>query len=178
MVRALARFKSTLNYMVMIIASILTTILVFGAIWQVFSRYVLGAPSTFTEELLRFLLIWVAFLGATYAFGSNQHLAIVFLKNKLTGKKGVSLQIVIDVIVIIFIFTILVRGGYAIVDSTMGQLSPILRWPMGVIYAILPISGVLMIFYQLINIMERSKGYKVEENEDIAVLGSPDDREV
>lgn len=162
MVDILSRIKRTLNFIVMTVASILTVTLVCGALWQVFSRYVLNAPSTFTEELLRFLLIWVAFLGATYAFGTNQHLAIVYLKNKFTGKKAYSLQLFIDVMVILFVAAVLVRGGYSISASTMNQLSPILRVPMGVVYMILPVSGVIMIFYQLINMLERNYKKEVE----------------
>lgn len=160
LIKLLSKIKHILNFCVMTIASFLTVALVLGALWQVFSRYVLNAPSTFTEELLRFLLIWVAFLGATYAFGTNQHLAITYFKNKFKGKQGRSLQIFIDCIVILFIATVLVKGGYSISVSTMNQLTPILRIPMGVIYLILPVSGILMIFYQLINVLERLNGDK------------------
>ena len=139
----------------MIVASILTVALVSGALWQVFSRYVLNSPSVFTEELLRFLLIWVAMLGTTYAFGSNQQLAIIYLKEKLKGKPKKSLQIFIDFTIIFFAGLILIKGGYSISTATLNQLSPILKIPMGYIYAILPISGILIIFYQLINMVER-----------------------
>ncbi|GAE29470.1 TRAP transporter small permease [Halalkalibacter hemicellulosilyticus] len=155
MLKILKRVKNILNKGIMIFASILTVILVCGALWQVFSRYVLNDPSVFTEELLRFLLIWVAFLGTTYAFGSNEHLAITFVKNKLRGKKKKSLQIFIDASIVFFAALILVKGGYSITISTLNQSSPILQIPMGYIYAILPVSGVLIIFYQIINVFER-----------------------
>lgn len=146
----------------MVAASILTLLLVISALWQVISRFI-GIPSTFTEELLRFMLIWVSFLGATYAFGSRQQLAIIFLKNKLRGRPAFGLQLFIDIIVILFVGAVLVVGGWDISSSTMGQVSPIMGIPMGFIYAILPISGCLIIFYQLINICENIIGLKNPE---------------
>lgn len=147
--------KNIINKCILFFTSVLTIIMVIGAFWQVFSRYILGDPSLFTEELLRFSLIWVAMLGATYAFGSNQHLAIVFLKNRLKGAKSQILRLTIDILVILFTFFILVKGGYDITVSTLSQTTPILQIPMGIVYSILPISGVLIIFLQLINIIER-----------------------
>jgi TRAP-type C4-dicarboxylate transport system permease small subunit len=155
MLSVLKKVKYILNRVIMVFASILTVVLVVGALWQVFSRYVLGDPSVFTEELLRFLLIWVALLGTTYAFGSNEHLAITYLKNKLRGKPKKSLQIFIDLSIILFAGLILIKGGYNISTSTLGQLSPILKIPMGYIYSILPITGTLIVFYQVINMFER-----------------------
>jgi TRAP-type C4-dicarboxylate transport system permease small subunit len=155
MLTVLKKVKAVLNRAIMIVASVLTVVLVCGALWQVFSRYVLNAPSTFTEELLRFLLIWVAMLGTTYAFGSNQHLAIIFLKNKLRGAQRKYLQLFIDLSIIFFAAVIMIKGGYNISTSTINQLSPILKIPMGYIYAILPICGTLIVFYQIINMFER-----------------------
>lgn len=77
--------KTFLNRLIMTVASMLTVVLVCCALWQILSRYVLGSPSIITEELSRFLLIWAAMLGAAYAFGSKEQLAIVFLKSKLSG---------------------------------------------------------------------------------------------
>ncbi|MED4122967.1 TRAP transporter small permease [Halalkalibacterium halodurans] len=155
MLTVLKKIKTVMNRVIMIVASILTIVLVLGALWQVFSRYVLNDPSTFTEELLRFLLIWVAMLGTTYAFGSNEHLAIIYLKNKLRDEQRKYLQLFIDFTIIFFAGLILIKGGYSLSTSTLNQLSPILRIPMGYIYAILPISGTFIVFYQIINMFER-----------------------
>ncbi|WP_307336319.1 TRAP transporter small permease [Caldalkalibacillus uzonensis] len=148
------KLRVAMNKMLMITTSVLTVVLVLGALWQVFSRYVLNAPSTFTEELLRFVLIWVAMLGASYAFGTNQHLAIVFLRNKLKGRRQQVVRMINDLLVICFAAVILVKGGYDISISTMTQVSPILKIPMGYVYTILPISGVIIIIYQILNIKD------------------------
>ncbi|KAB8134516.1 TRAP transporter small permease [Gracilibacillus oryzae] len=157
MLPTLKKIKAVLNRFIMIIAAVLTIVLVCGALWQVFSRYVLGSPSIFTEELLRFLLFWVAMLGATYAFGSKEHLAITFLKNKLRDIKRKSIELFIDAAILCFTGIIMIKGGYSLVTTTLNQTSPILGIPMGYVYAILPISGVIIAAYQLINMMERKE---------------------
>ncbi|WP_152657102.1 TRAP transporter small permease [Oceanobacillus sp. CFH 90083] len=165
MLSTVKSIKTLLNRLIMTIASILTVILVCCALWQVFSRYVLGSPSIITEEASRFLLIWAAMLGAAYAFGSKEQLAIVFLKSKLSGLKKKSVEIFIDVIIIIFAGSVLIKGGIHLASNTISQTSPILGIPMGYVYAILPITGVLIIIYQLINILEKRGQDKFSEQQ-------------
>ena len=69
------------NFLVLI-----TGILVLDVLWQVISRYLLKSPSSFTDELARFLLIWVGILGAAYATGKKMHLAIDVLINRFNPK--------------------------------------------------------------------------------------------
>ena len=56
-----------------------------NVLWQVFSRFILQNPSSFTEELARYMLIWVGILGASYVAGQKMHLAIDLLPSKLKG---------------------------------------------------------------------------------------------
>lgn len=54
----------------------LMAFLVVDVLWQVLSRYILVSPSSVTDELAGYLLIWVGLLGAAYVSGKNEHLAI------------------------------------------------------------------------------------------------------
>ncbi|MCM2676141.1 TRAP transporter small permease [Alkalicoccobacillus plakortidis] len=81
------RIKNWIDRIIIGCSSVLVVFLVAGAIWQVFTRFVLQNPSVFTEEVLRFSLIWIGFLGASYAFGHREHLALTFLTSKLAGQK-------------------------------------------------------------------------------------------
>ena len=148
------RMKTVVDQVIRGVSSVLVILLVTGALWQVFSRYVLNDPSIVTEELLRFGLIWTTMLGASYAFGTNQHLALTFIRNKLKGKPAQTVRMVNDLGILCFAAVIMVKGGIEIVSQTMAQLSPMLQWPMGIVYSILPISGALIIYYQLLNIAE------------------------
>ncbi|MFK3939930.1 TRAP transporter small permease [Alkalihalobacillus sp. NPDC078783] len=146
------RIKQIIDRVVISIASILVVFLTAGAIWQVFTRFVLQDPSVFTEEVLRFSLIWVGFLGASYAFGHKEHLALTFLTAKLSRQKQNVSSLVINGLVIVFATVVFVIGGLRLVTSTINQVSPVLGLPMGLVYGVLPLSGVLIIIYQLLNI--------------------------
>ncbi|UOQ45573.1 TRAP transporter small permease [Halobacillus salinarum] len=159
------RMKLVLDRTVLGITSVFTVILFLGAIWQVASRYLFNAPSTFTGELLRFLLVWTAILGAAYAFGSNQHLAITFLKNKFKGKSRLSVRIINDLFILAFAVLVMVKGGMEVVQTTMSQTTPILNMPMGLVYAILPISGVIIIIYKLLLMKEYKEEMAGREEE-------------
>ncbi len=134
----------------------LSVFLVFCVTWQVVSRYVFGTPSTVTDELARYLFMWVAMIGAAYTTGQHRHLAIDLLTMKLKGIGKNSVGLVIQAAIALFASIVLVYGGSILVISTLktGQITPALGLPMGYVYLCLPISGVLMICYVLVDIVE------------------------
>lgn len=141
----------------------LMSVLVINVVWQVFSRYILNAPSTFTDELARFLLIWVSLLGVAYLSGQNAHISIDLLKNKLKPPSRFKLQLVIHSIIILFAFFVLVIGGGNLVyiTFTYTQLTPTLQIPMAYIYLIGPLCGLLVIYYKLSDIKRMfTEGHK------------------
>lgn len=131
-------------------------LLVVNVIWQVFSRYVLQAPSTFTDELARFLLIWVSLLGAAYFSGQNVHIAIELLPSRLSEKNQKKLQIFIKSIIIVFVALVFVIGcGHLVyLKFTFQELAPALQISMGWVYLIGPISGLLIIYYKVLDIVK------------------------
>ena len=140
------------------IALIITmTILVIDVVWQVLARYVVKSPSSFTDELARFLLIWVGLLGSAYAMGKKKHLAIDILPSKLSGKPKKILNTFISILVISFAILILVIGGIRLVyiTLTLNQISPALGIPLGYVYLVLPFSGILIAFYAFLEIFEK-----------------------
>ncbi|MDR9409287.1 MAG: TRAP transporter small permease [Balneolaceae bacterium] len=132
------------------LASLMALMLI-SVSWQVISRYLLGDASSFTDELARYLLIWIGTLGAAYAAGQRMHLAIDLLPSKLTGKKKYRLAIFINLLVIFFALTVLVIGGGRLVyiTYTLGQTSAAMQLPMYYVYSILPLSGILIIYYKI-----------------------------
>lgn len=124
---------------------------VINVLWQVFSRYVLGAPSSFTQEIARFLLIWVGVLGAAYGVGRHDHLALELLPNRLEGRAQAGLRILIQACILIFAGGVLMVGGARLVyvQLTLGQTSASLDIPIGYVYLVLPLSGAVMGFYTL-----------------------------
>jgi TRAP-type C4-dicarboxylate transport system permease small subunit len=142
------------------IATVLSSIMalmVLNVLWQVFTRFVMGNPSSFTDELARYLMIWVGVLGAAYISGKNMHVAIDVVSNKLSEKKQKKLSLLVHWIVILFSFTALVVGGLRLVYITavLHQNSPALHIPLAVVYVVIPLSGILIIYYKLNDILTR-----------------------
>lgn len=122
--------------------------LVVDVLWQVFTRFVLRDPSSYTEELARFLLIWVGLLGAAYVAGQRRHLAVDLLPAALSGGRRRMLERLIQTLALVFA-VILVVGGSRLVWVTLvlGQSSAALRLPLGYVYLAVPLCGLLMAFY-------------------------------
>jgi TRAP-type C4-dicarboxylate transport system permease small subunit len=141
---------------------LLMFLMVVSVLWQVFSRYLLNSASSFTEELSRFLFIWIGILGAAYAAGQQTHLAIDILPPKLNPVNRVRLRIGINVLIILFSLTVLVIGGgnLVYVNYLLGQYSAALNLPLSFVYLVVPISGILVIYYK-VNEIIYSKKYLV-----------------
>lgn len=140
----------TLEFITVTLFLVMTAI----ATWQVLSRYILQSPSTTTEEFIRFSLIWLSMLASAYVVGRKSHIAITLLSDRLKHTKKLVLDIVIQVSFLVFAAVIMVYGGIRAVSLTMPQISPSLSIPMGLVYLVLPVAGILIIFYSCFNIIE------------------------
>ena len=149
----LLSIKYVLEKALVTITSIMLVVMLALALLQVFSRYVLQSPAIYTEETLRFVMIWMGFLGSAYAFGKDQHLRLVFLGELLSPSKRRILLTINGLIVIFFSMIILLVGGINMVKSSMTQVSPILTVPMGYVYIILPVAAVLITLLQGANLL-------------------------
>ncbi len=137
------------------VVTILMGVLVLNVLWQVTSRFVIGHPSSFTDELAGFLLIWVGLMGAAYATGQKQHLAIDLISGKLTSQNKKRLGTLINLLIIIFSSIILMVGGANLVYITfhLNQISSALQIPVGYVYIVLPLSGLFIIYYAITDIL-------------------------
>jgi TRAP-type C4-dicarboxylate transport system permease small subunit len=133
-----------------------------NVLWQVFSRFILQNPSSITEELARYMLIWIGILGASYVSGQKMHLAIDLLSTKLSGLKKSYLEIVIQICVLIFALFVMVIGGVRLVQITLtlNQISAALQIPLGYVYTVVPISGALIVFYSVVFLVEEFQNIK------------------
>lgn len=91
----LQKFKAPIDRFIATFSILVMIGLVICVVWQVFSRYVLSAPSTMTDEMARFSMIWVGLLGAAYGVGAQSHLSIDLLTMNLRGKKKLINQVFI-----------------------------------------------------------------------------------
>lgn len=109
-----------------------------------------------TEELARFLLIWVALLGGAVAFGTKGHLGVDYFVGKFDASARKLMAIVVHLIVLFFAGAVFVYGGWCFVSRTLasGQTTSALPMKMGHIYLALPIAGIFMLIYTIENLIE------------------------
>ena len=138
---------------------ILMSSLVIDVLWQVTSRYVMNSPSSYTDELAGYLLIWVGLLGAAYVAGKREHLAIDLLLQRSPEKRKFKLELLISSIVILFAIFVLVIGGSWLVYTRffLSVKSAALGLPLGVVYLVLPISGLLITYFDIDNMFNMIK---------------------
>lgn len=139
-----------------IVLIILMAGIVIDVSWQIFTRFILRDPSSYTEELAGFLLIWIGLLGASYALYTKVHLGIDILTSNLVGFRRKMSTITIYILVLLFSLFIPVIGGIKLVNITFAlkQISPAMGIPMGYVYLVLPITGILMIYYSIVFIIK------------------------
>lgn len=149
------KLRTTIDKILANVLIIIMSIMVINVLWQVFSRYFLGEPSSFTDELARYLMIWVGILGAAYVSGRNSHVAIDVLPSRLNDTKQKKLKTIVRILIILFSITALVIGGSRLVYITyvLKQFSPALQMPLALVYMVIPISGILIIYYKISDIL-------------------------
>lgn len=139
-------------------------------LWQVFSRYVLNNPATFTEEVSRFAVIWLSLLGTAYACGKLEHMAYTMLETRLSGER-LRLHIrAVAAITLAFSAAVFLYGGGRLVLRALEveQLSATLEVPMAYVYACIPVAGLFMVLYQLL-ILIAPQDFKIANEVDVAL---------
>ena len=131
------------------------SLLVLDVLFQVFSRYILGTSFTWTEEFARFALIWLTIVGAAYLNARREHLSMDFLYQKLSDVNKKKASIFIEVLLFFFALIVMVIGGFNLVFITLHleQLSGTLRIPLGYIYIIFPLCGMLIMCFSVYHIL-------------------------
>lgn len=131
-------------------------LLVLDVVWGVFTRYVMGEQAKWTEELARFLLVWVSLLGGALAFGTKGHLGVDFFVGKFHPETRKLMAVVVHLIVLFFAGAVfLYGGGRVVIDAlAMEQMTPALGWKMGHVYLGLPLAGIFIILYTVENLIE------------------------
>ncbi|HOM99310.1 MAG TPA: TRAP transporter small permease [Acidobacteriota bacterium] len=138
---------------------LLMGIMVLNVLWQVWTRFVLRHPSSYTEELARYLLIWLGLLGAAYGVGRRVHLSIDLVPTRLPGRHRLRLELLIELLVFLFAVSVLVVGGARLVSMTLflGQVSAALQVKLGYVYLAIPLSGCVIAFFSTLSAWEKGK---------------------
>ncbi len=153
--------RKLLNTILNFLAGVSFVAMVVLTCWQVFTRYILKNPSSWSEELVSYLFAWMALLGASVVTGERGHMNIPVVVEKMGAGAQKFFNIFAEVIAFLFSAIILTYGGVQITNLAMGQLTSSLGVPVGVFYIVLPLCGVLNMIYAVLNIADILKGKEV-----------------
>ncbi|BDB27282.1 TRAP transporter small permease [Cupriavidus sp. P-10] len=118
-------------HVLMVIALAIMVILVFG---NVVLRYIFNSGITVSDELSRWLFVWVTFLGAVAAMRDGAHLGTDMLVSRL-GKTGQKICLVLGHALMLYCCWLLLQGSLQQVKVNLGATSPTLGVSMGIFYA-------------------------------------------
>ena len=150
----LYKLKKYLVWILSRLSALLLTIMSILIIYQVFTRYILSSPADFTEEIIRYMLIWTGFIGAAYAFLTREHMALTLVPDRVKPETRRKMIIIIDILILLIALFVIVIGGFKLVYSAKAQKSALLGIPRSLVYIVAPISGIFIIIAQVINIWE------------------------
>jgi TRAP-type C4-dicarboxylate transport system permease small subunit len=158
-------FINLLTRLLEIVLIITMGALVIDVLWGVLSRMLAGwgiiaRQSSWTEELARYLMIWVGLLGACLAFESRAHLGVDYLVGKFHTSARKVLRLGALLVVLLFAVGVLLVGGWELVTRTLAlkQDTPALGIPKGWVYLVVPISGVFTVIFTLGHMLDVLRG--------------------
>lgn len=132
---------------------------------QVISRYVFNWTPEWSEELARYLFVWVVFIGSALIMGESGHLAVQFVPNHFKGTvTGRLLEIVINLSGYVFILILFTQGAKMTRVMTF-QMSPGMEIPMSWVYAVIPLSSALMLLYLVKDTVRIVRGWSGPKGE-------------
>ena len=163
---ALHQLRKGIDKVLGTVCIVLFAIMVIVGTYQIVTRFVFNSPSTVSEELLTYTFAWMAMFASAYVFGKRDHMKMTFVVDKLSPEKRKILDIVIEVLIIVFAAAVLIYGGFTIMDLTMTQKTASLGVSMGVIYSVMPVSGILIAVYGVLNIADMCAGNYIQKTEE------------
>lgn len=140
------------------ICVVLFSLLVVVVVWQVVSRQVLNTPQAWTEELSRYVFVWLGLFAAALVFSERGHIAVDFIARRTGPAAQRTIAIAIQLLIIAFAAVILIWGGWRVAGGAWEQALSSLPVSLGQMYTVMPITGVLITFYALDNIIDLATG--------------------
>jgi TRAP-type C4-dicarboxylate transport system permease small subunit len=121
---------------------------------QVLTRYVFEAPLSWTEELSRYCLVWLSFIGAAMALKAKGHFAVEYLIHKFPQRFHRTAELALLVIIGVFLVALL-DTGITVFQVTHMQTSPALQVPMSYVYFSIPVGALFMLVHLLVLLSEK-----------------------
>ena len=147
------KIRSVLNKALNLLAGLSMAVMVILTTYQVIARYIFNSPSTWSEELVGYIYGWSTLFGATIVSGERGHMNIPILVDRMSPPLRKAFHILWEVVAFVFSAAILVFGGIQVSNLAMGQQTSSLGVAVGVFYWAMPICGVVILLYSVLNIV-------------------------
>jgi TRAP-type transport system small permease protein len=121
----------------------LMTVMVGIVFANVIARYYLSAALAWSEEVARFMLIWMVFLGAVLAYVNDEHLGLDILTRCFPRRVQYGLAVLADLLVMVAVY-LLIHGGAVLMRDSWEWGSPATDTPYGYVYVVVPVCGALL----------------------------------
>jgi TRAP-type C4-dicarboxylate transport system permease small subunit len=141
-------------------------------VFQVINRFLIGLPFPWGEELIRFLFVWVVFLGIGIVYKAKGHANVELLTAQLSEKSQRLLEFASELACLAFFFLLLFQG-YNLFTVTMNQISPSMQINMGLVYLAVPVCALACLIHGIANLTSLFRngdaGSAVEKREHIEI---------
>lgn len=132
-----------------ILASFFLALIVLLSGYGVVMRYFLNTPSAWVEEICVVFFIWFTFLASSALCKNNELIRIDYLLTKIPPKIANFIDGVIQPLIMIFCLSFMIYLGFKLLPMSKMRFTPALQFPYVYIYAIIPISALFMLYYEL-----------------------------
>ena len=131
------------------ILALLMSVMVSCVLFGVANRFIFKLPISWTEEVARYLMVWICMLGSTIAIKNGTHVAVIYFISKFNIKARNKIEFLNHILIIGFLLIPFIYG-IKLCLSQMGQLSPALRISMFWPFLSVPAGCAIMIFHELV----------------------------
>ncbi|WP_240374537.1 TRAP transporter small permease [Bacillus piscicola] len=127
---------------------IVATAVLFG---NIVLRYGFNANTNWAHELIRYLMIWITFIGAAVCFRKGAHVGIDFILGLLGSKATKALKVFVQLMGIVFMVILLMYSTELVLFTKgTGQITPSLEIPLYFVYLVIPIGAALSIIHLIV----------------------------
>ncbi len=156
-------FSEFLDRIVLFFIALLSVPLVMIVLYAVFMRYVLNSAPTWSEEIARYLMVWMSLMAISAAMRRGQHIGLTFVIEKTGPRLRKFIDLLAYALILLFFVVLLVKG----IDMTIfvaPQRSPSVNIPMWIPYLSVPVAGFLMVIQTLTLIFKQFESQKELQN--------------
>lgn len=123
---------------------------------QIIFRFFVSKPLTWSEELSRYLFIWISYIGGYLCSRNGSHMGIDYFVDRIPGIVGKIVKALAKLTLLAYM-GVVCYYGFILSDRVMMQVSPAMHLPMGYVYMAIPLGMLLMLITSIVNIFEKPK---------------------